>query len=69
MYGGLSGRNTSGNNFEDWIRSRVKIHSGGAEIFQSVRSWRSNTSISCEELLEFRKTKGFGRSRVKFMKP
>jgi hypothetical protein len=34
-YGGLSGRNPSENNFEDWIRSRVKIHSERAEIFTS----------------------------------
>jgi hypothetical protein len=67
-YRGLSGRNPSEKNFEGWTRSRVKTHSERVEIFQAIRSWRNNTLFSCEELLEFRKTKGFGRSRVKFAK-
>jgi hypothetical protein len=68
-YKELSGRNPSENNFEDWRRSRVKIHSKRAETFQAVRSRRSSALFSREELSEFRKTKGFGRSRVKFVKP
>jgi hypothetical protein len=56
-YGGLSGRNPSEKNFEDWIRSRVKIHSGGAKIFQAVRSQRSSALVSCEELSNFAKPK------------
>jgi hypothetical protein len=32
-YGRLSKRNPSEKNSKDWIRSRVKIHSGGAKIF------------------------------------
>jgi hypothetical protein len=67
-YGELSQRNPSEKNFEEWIRSRVKIHSGGAEIFQAIRSQRSSALVSCEELSKFRKTKGFGRSKVKFKK-
>ena len=67
-YEGLSGRNPSENNFEDWIRSRVKIHSERAEMFQVVRSRRSSALVSCKEISEFRKTKGLGRSNEKFLK-
>jgi len=67
-YGGLSERNPSGKNFEYWIRSRVKIHSGGSRIFQDVTSQRSSAPVSYNELSKFHKTKGFGRSRVKFAK-
>jgi hypothetical protein len=68
QYGGLSGRNPLENNFEYWIRSRVKIHSERAQIFQVVRSWRSSAMVRCEEISEFHKTKGLGRSNVKFVK-
>jgi hypothetical protein len=67
-YEGLSGRNPSENNFEDWIRSRVKIHLERAEMFQVVRSRRNSELVSCEEIPKFRKTKGLGRSNEKFTK-
>jgi hypothetical protein len=67
-YGGLSRRNPSEKNFEDWIGSRVKIHSERTEMFRVVRSRRSSALVSCEEIPEFRKTKGLGRSNEKFAK-
>jgi hypothetical protein len=57
QYGGLSGRNPLEKNFEYWIRSRVKIHSERAQIFQVVRSRRSSALVSCEEISNFTKPK------------
>jgi hypothetical protein len=64
----LSRRNPSENNFEDWIRSRVKIHLERAEMFQVVQSQRSSRLVSREEIPKFCKTKGLGRSNEKFAK-
>jgi hypothetical protein len=53
-YGGLSERNPSETDFEDWIKSRVKVYPAGAEIFQTVRSGRSRALVSREDISKFR---------------